>query len=384
MMPAEDIFARKLDAVAADNQANFRVLAAAVSGGADSLALAWLLNSYCHQRGIKAVVLTVNHHLRAAADKEAEMVATLMKKWGTEHHILNWYPPKELTGVEEKAREARYRLMEEWCVQNGVSYLLTAHHLRDQAETFLMRLERGSGVDGLSAMAGLSRRGKIFILRPLLETDPQDLRQLLSAEGISWAEDESNDCDDFLRVRIRKFLPELEQKTGITVRRLADAAFALRQTRSYLEEVTAAFIRSRVRRYEGPAVSISPQAFLKQHREIRLRVLSRLIRETGGRDYPPEYKELLRLDTALGQGDFAGRTLGGCEIVPFMKRWWIIRESKEKRPVSRSWWEEFVNRHPAYKQIVIPYKLKCLLAEKNNGGETLLCFENKQTIYRQG
>ncbi len=368
MMPVEDIFARKLDAIVADNQMDFRVLAAAVSGGADSLALAWLLNRFCRQRGIKAVVLTVNHHLRAAADKEVEMVASLMKKWRMEHHILNWYPAKELTGVEEKAREARYRLMEEWCVQNGVLYLLTAHHLRDQAETFLMRLERGSGVDGLSAMAELNRRGNFFILRPLLEVDPQDLRQLLSVEGISWAEDESNDCDDFLRVRIRKILPELEQKTGITVRRLADAAFALRQTRSYLEEVTVAFIRSRVRYYEGPAVSISPQAFLKQHREIRLRVLSCLIRETGGRGYPPEYRELQRLDVALGQGEFAGCTLGGCEVVPFMKRWWIIRESKEKCLVSRSGWEEFVRQHPAYKQAVIPYKLKCLLTGKKRRG----------------
>ena len=75
------------------------------------------------------------------------MVAALMKKWGIEHHVLNWFPEEGNGGIEEKAREARYRLMEDWCVKNGFYYLLTAHHQQDQAETFLMRLQRGSGVD---------------------------------------------------------------------------------------------------------------------------------------------------------------------------------------------------------------------------------------------
>ena len=95
----------------------------------------------------------------------------------------------------------------------------------------------------------------------LLEAEPAALRQLLRENGIAWAEDASNDCDDFLRVRIRKFLPELERKTGISIRRLAETARALRMTREYLEAETDAFVRVRVRRFEGPAFSISPSAF---------------------------------------------------------------------------------------------------------------------------
>ena len=249
-------FAAKMQELAAEYNADFRQVAAAVSGGADSLALAFLLKDFQRQNGGRAAVLTVNHHLRTEADAEAAMVAALMKKWGIEHHVLNWFPEEGNGSIEEKAREARYRLMEDWCVKNGFYYLLTAHHQQDQAETFLMRLQRGSGVDGLSAMAEMTPRGKICVVRPLLEAEPAALRRLLRKKGIVWAEDASNGCDDFLRVRIRKFLPELEKKTGISVHRLAETARALRMTREYLEAETDAFVRVRVRCFEGQALSV--------------------------------------------------------------------------------------------------------------------------------
>ena len=222
-----------------------------------------------------------------------------------------------------------------------------------------MRLQRGSGVDGLSAMAEMTPRGKICVVRPLLEAEPAALRRLLRENGIAWAEDASNGCDDFLRVRIRKFLPELEKKTGISIRRLAETARALRMTREYLEAETDAFVRVRVRRFEGPAFSISPSAFARLHPEIGRRVLARLIREAGGRGYPPEYRELRRLAERLQNPLFAGCTLGGCEILPFMKRWWVIPEAGAKR-VSGGRKADL----PALsggRTAVLPHKLKRLL-----------------------
>lgn len=359
MEATAESFAAKMRELATGYNADFRLTAAAVSGGADSLALAFLLKDFQKQNGGRAAVLTVNHHLRPEADAEAAMVAALMKKWGIEHHVLNWFPEEGNGGIEEKAREARYRLMEDWCVKNGFYYLLTAHHQQDQAETFLMRLQRGSGVDGLSAMAEMTPRGKICVVRPLLEAEPAALRRLLRENGIAWAEDASNGCDDFLRVRIRKFLPELEKKTGISIRRLAETARALRMTREYLEAETDAFVRVRVRRFEGPAFSISPSAFARLHPEIGRRVLARLIREAGGRGYPPEYRELRRLAERLQNPLFAGCTLGGCEILPFMKRWWVIPEAGAKR-VSGGRKADL----PALsggRTAVLPHKLKRLL-----------------------
>lgn len=146
MEATAESFAAKMRELAAGYNADFRLTAAAVSGGADSLALAFLLKDFQKQNGGRAAVLTVNHHLRPEADAEAAMVAALMKKWGIEHHVLNWFPEEGNGGIEEKAREARYRLMEDWCVKNGFYYLLTAHHQQDQAETFLMRFNAAAGL----------------------------------------------------------------------------------------------------------------------------------------------------------------------------------------------------------------------------------------------
>lgn len=359
-----DNFVARMNEIAEKNKVNFDRLAVAVSGGADSLALAWLMKEMRKRQPLQIVALTVNHHLRPEAESEAMMVSRLMKQWGIEHHILEWYGGKDVVaGVEEKAREARYALLEDWCVKNDFRFLLTAHHLRDQAETFLMRLQRGSGVDGLSAMSDFSRRGQIFVVRPLLEFEPSDLKSLLQSEHIKWAEDASNQCDDYLRVRVRKFLPELEQKTGITVARLAQTAAAMRQVREYFAEEVKNFVEAHVRFYEGPAVSFSPMAFAKRHEEIKRRVLAHLIQKVGQKSYPPEYKELQRLIENLKREDFGGCTLGDCEIFLFLKRWWIVKASCGKIKVSNADWQKWIQAHPEYGKQIIPYKLKCRLLE---------------------
>ena len=126
-------------------------VAVAVSGGADSLALVLMAAEMYAVDSIKIVALTVDHGLRSTSAQEAEYVANLMKAHGIEHHILVWEGIKPQTGIEEAARAARYELMREWCLRNDVHYLMVAHHLFDQAETFLMRLQRGSGLKGLCA-----------------------------------------------------------------------------------------------------------------------------------------------------------------------------------------------------------------------------------------
>ena len=198
-------------------------IAVGVSGGADSLALALMLKEECANYGIKVVALTVNHKLRPSADKEADYVAKIMQKHNIEHHILIWKGEKPLTGVEEAARLARYDLLENWCFKNGIKYLATAHHLRDQAETFLMRLERGSGLEGLCSMREITTYKSIKILRPLLHTSPEFMENYLRARKINWIHDESNDNTDFLRVKMRKFLPELMQKTCIDLFKFDEA-----------------------------------------------------------------------------------------------------------------------------------------------------------------
>ena len=138
-----------------------------------------------------------------------------MKTFGIEHHILVWEGEKPKTGIEEMAREARYALLQDWCENNDVRVLAIAHHAKDQAETFFLRLQRGSGLFGLSGMQAVSQRGNLKIIRPLLHTEPEKLKDYLRGKNLGWVEDPSNQCEDFLRVKIRKRLDNLLDEMDI-------------------------------------------------------------------------------------------------------------------------------------------------------------------------
>lgn len=330
------------------------IIAAGVSGGADSLALVLRL----HESGRKVIALTVDHGLRAESRSEAEYVGEVMARYGIEHHILTWDGEKPQSGIEEAARQKRYELLFGWCRDNHVGVLAVGHHRRDQAETFLLRLQRGSGLDGLCCMQPVTQRGGIMLIRPQLEDNPEDLKAYLRERGIVWTEDASNLCDDFLRARIRKFLPELERAAGISEQRLAETAAVLARTRNYLEEQTVKFIRNHVRCWENAAVSVSLGMLLGQHQEMAYRILSALIRETGGRVYAPEAEETLRLIEQMREPDFKGCTLGGCEVFAARKRMWIVPEVKQKQVMSKSEWQKCLQNLPQYAKAELPYKVR--------------------------
>jgi tRNA(Ile)-lysidine synthetase-like protein len=131
--------------------------ALAVSGGSDSTALMVLFADWLRQTGADPrahTVLTIDHGLRAESPAEARAVADRATTLGFRHAVLVWDGPKPQTGIQAAAREARYRLMGGRMAEDGVAALLVAHTRDDQAETLLMRLARGSGLDGLSAMGG--------------------------------------------------------------------------------------------------------------------------------------------------------------------------------------------------------------------------------------
>lgn len=330
------------------------VIAAGVSGGADSLALVLRLKD-C---GKKVVALTVDHGLRPESGAEAAYVAKLMQENGIEHHILVWEGDKPTSDIEAEARSARYNLLCGWCNEHGIRVLAIGQHRRDQAETFLLRLQRGSGLYGLSGILPVSERGTLTVIRPQLDDTPEMLRDYLRSRQIEWVEDPSNQCDDFQRVKIRKFLPELERKIGLTVERLAETAAVLSRTRSYMEEQTNRLIKNHVCRWDGVLVSLSREFVLSLHPEMRYRVLAVLIKETGGRLYTPEADEMLRLGEELAKDSFKGCTLGDCEIFIAQKRLWIIPELKKKTVLSKKQWEDFSSFFPAYAKAALPYKVR--------------------------
>lgn len=329
-------------------------VAVGVSGGADSLALALMAKEELEIYGIKVVALTVNHKLRPTAEKEALYVQQIMQKFGIEHHILTWDGEKPHTGIEEAARQARYELLSEWCINNNVNCLLVAHHQLDQAETFLMRLQRGSGLEGLCSMREVTQHNNLKIVRPLLHTNPEVMKDYLKARNIEWVQDESNDNTDFLRVKVRKFLPEIQQRIGIDPAKFDLAINNLQSAESFIEQQVDKEIKNKVSNDFNTVFSFKYTDFVGWHKEIRFRVLSLLLKK----EYIPRAESILGVIESLCNLPFKGATLGGREIFVSYGRIWIVPELSAKRQSTRKDWKEFVKRNPKYKNQKIPHKAR--------------------------
>lgn len=294
--------------------------AVAVSGGRDSLALMLLLADWTNASGReKPVVLTVDHGLHVRSAVDAKNVVKWAKHAGLSAHILRWQGAKPSADIEAQARNARYRLMGQWCAAHDVGHLYVAHTLEDQAETFLLRLGRGSGVDGLASMhpqapypvPGLEG---IALMRPLLGISRHDLRAWLTAHSHVWIEDPMNDEARYFRTRVRALLPALA-KAGIPAYRIAAAAAHLARARQALERDTSAFLETHCRFTETGALFDSA-AICALPREIALRALSRMLTKVSGETYGPRFERLERLLNAIAAGIKRGATLHGCRIGP--------------------------------------------------------------------
>jgi tRNA(Ile)-lysidine synthase len=209
----------------------------AVSGGADSMALLALAHR-CWPGQIEAA--TVDHGLRPAAHEEAQMVADWCALHGVPHATLK--PAGPISGsLQAQARAARYTLLEQWCVERGLDWLLTAHHADDQLETLLLRLGRGSGVGGLASVR--ARRGSI--LRPMLGMRRAELRAWCDAEDVPFFDDPSNADERFDRARLRGRLAGLDL---IDPARLERSVEALAQADAALDWMTGEIAAQHLRK----------------------------------------------------------------------------------------------------------------------------------------
>ncbi|MCC7260402.1 MAG: tRNA lysidine(34) synthetase TilS [Alphaproteobacteria bacterium] len=306
-------------------------LAVAVSGGPDSMALILLADAFARVRGGSVTALTVDHGLRPESSREASQVAEWLRARGIAHHVLSWQGDKPSANLQAAAREARYRLLSDWCREHGVLHLLVAHTRDDQAETFLLRLARGSGVDGLSGMARCVERHGIRLLRPLLDVPKSALIDFLNTEQQPWIEDPSNAKDLYARNRLRKALPALEA-LGLTPARLAETAERMGRARAALEMHTAQALAESVVLYPAGYALLDAAALRAYPEEISLRVLAALLSTIGGDAYRPRREKLQRLHDAIMRGTaLVKTTLSGCVFlsVPRMAaKLWVVREPK--------------------------------------------------------
>jgi tRNA(Ile)-lysidine synthase len=290
-------------------------LAIAVSGGPDSLALCLLADRWARARGGRVLALTVDHRLRAESAAEARQVARWVKKRGIAHRILAWKEPKPAANLAAAARAARYRLLVGEAAGRGILHVLLGHHLDDQAETLLLRLGRGSGVDGLSAMAACVELPELRLLRPLLSVPKARLAATLAAVRQDWIEDPSNRAEAYARARLRRSLAAVAD-AGVAARRLAGTARRLGRARAALEHAAAELAARAALIHPAGFVRLEPRALADAPEEIRLRVLARALMAVAGAAYPPRLERLEELARALAEPGFCGRTLHGCRVVP--------------------------------------------------------------------
>jgi tRNA(Ile)-lysidine synthase len=307
-------------------------LALAVSGGADSLALALLAECWARAQGGRVTALTVDHRLRADSASEAEAVGEILRRRGIAHQILVWHGPYPLHDLQAEARTARYRLLGDWCRRQGVLHLLTAHHQDDQAETLLLRLGRGSGLAGLAGMAPVVEDGHWRLLRPLLDIPAARLRATLQGFGQDWIEDPSNRNPVFARARLRAQGAVLAA-AGLSAPRLAETCRHLARARTALERVTERVLAEAALLHPAGFALVDPAPLAAAEAEIGLRALAALIATIGAEAYPPRFERLERLAERIFAGALAGgRTLGGCRIVPYRGRVLLLRELAATSP----------------------------------------------------
>jgi len=267
-------------------------VALAVSGGSDSMAMMVLFADWLgrHDRDCgRHTVLTVDHHLRPQSGTEARRVAERAAALGFRHVVLDWQARKPSTGLQAAARDARYRLMRNYLAAHGMTTLLVAHTRDDQAETLLMRLARGSGLDGLAAMvparaADVGDGGApLSVVRPLLGVSKARLQATLKERGIAWIEDPSNAEPAFERTRWRAMRGDLEA-LGLSSETLALSARRLQRARAALEAITDDQCAAPGFVATDPlgAFRIDRQRLRWAPEEIALRLIGRCIAAAGG------------------------------------------------------------------------------------------------------
>ena len=299
----------------------------AVSGGPDSLALSVLCQKYTAENKTKALFVLVDHKIRKNSSKEALWVQKLLKSRSIKLKIIK-NRQKINNNVQAEARKVRYELLSNFCLKNKIKFILTAHHRDDQVETFLIRLSRGSGIQGLSSMDRVVKLNeKVSIFRPLLDLKKEDLISISKSYFGRVVKDPSNDDNKYLRTKIRRLVKHFE-KSGIDLDRVHHSIKNLAASRDILNSYIKSVEKKCVLKKRNQ-ILINLDSFSKEKQEIQLKILGNCIKQTSKAYYPPRAKKVIKLLENIRSKSILKATLGNCLI-----------EKKEKNLIIR---KEYLN-----------------------------------------
>ncbi len=298
-----ETISRRLDALAPDGR-----VGVAVSGGGDSTALLLAARDWAARTGRTLEAATVDHRLRPESAAEAAGVAELCGRLDLRHEILAWTDQPGRGNLPAAAREARIALLGEWARRRGLAAVAIGHTLDDQAETVLLRLSRGAGVDGLSGMEENVTRDGVAWIRPMLMIRRETLRAYLRAAGVSWIDDPTNDDENFARTRMRALI---ERNPDFEADGLAATASRLQSQRAALEWLSDDFAARALTWGALGEAALDLGELRRAPEDTHIRLFARVLRCISGAAYRPKQVALAPMMADL-MGGAGVRTLHGC------------------------------------------------------------------------
>ncbi|MEC8404159.1 MAG: tRNA lysidine(34) synthetase TilS [Pseudomonadota bacterium] len=305
-------------------------IALAVSGGRDSMALMCLVYRWkAHLAlNIEIEVITVNHNLRKAAEDECRFVQKIAKDYGFRHKVLIWEHEYIETSIQEKARNARYQLMLDYAREENIDTILTAHTSDDNIETFIMRLAKGSGLDGLKSINEIRHADGIQIERPLLSLSRSLTTEILRSTGNEWVDDPTNEDERFERVKIRNNISSLSS-FNISSGNLTKTIQRLTRAHESISFFTNLVSQELVELSELGHADVNFDKLRNYPKEIILRVLAKALTDINGGTV--SLSSLEAVFTELTKTERC-KTLNGCQIIPQKNKYVIVRENRGISP----------------------------------------------------
>ena len=299
-----------------------------VSGGPDSLSLAYFSKEYTDEFKNKMEVLIINHKIRKESSKEALKVKKILKRKKIESKILNCKSRIPKSNIQHNARNLRYSLLADYCLKKNIKYLVIAHHMDDQIENFFIRLFRGSGLTGLSSMSeSFDYSKKLKIIRPLLGFKKKDLIEVSLHYFNDYISDPSNEDEKYLRVRVRKYRKIME-KEGLDTTKIIKTVGNLYSANKALNYYKNKALYKHVAFLSESKCLINKKIFDEEAGEIIFKSISDILSLVSKKYYAPRSKKIINLINNMKKNNFNKATLGGCIIE---KKEGFISVSKEQK-----------------------------------------------------
>ena len=285
----------------------------AVSGGPDSLALAFLSKIYSIKKNLDIKFFIVDHKLRNGSTDEALKVKQILRNYKINVKILTWVGRKPNRNIQSISRNARYDLLFSKSRQLGINYILTGHQQGDLIENFFIRMLRGSGLKGLVSLDKKNKINDVNLLRPLLDEKREDLEFLSNFVFNFYVKDPSNNNEKFQRIKLRRFIKNLKIN-GLESNKFVKTLQNLKSSNEVVNFYVRENLDKNTHYLKNENKLILNKNFFLQPYEIVFRCLSNSIQMIGGKYYSVRGKKTENLINKLQKNQGFRVTLGGCII----------------------------------------------------------------------